>query len=61
MDSLKLDINKIKSAYLIGIKGSAMTALAEILVAKGIKVIGSDIADTFYTDALFKKSRNKSI
>ncbi len=56
MDPLKLDINKIKSAYLIGIKGSAMTALAEILVAKGIKVIGSDIADTFYTDALLKKA-----
>ncbi len=51
----ELDINNIKSAYFIGIKGSAMAALAEIFVAKGIEVSGSDTADVFYTDSLLKK------
>jgi UDP-N-acetylmuramate--alanine ligase len=57
MQSLtKLNINNIHSAYLIGVKGSAMTALAEILVAKGIKVSGSDVTDVFYTDSLLEKA-----
>ncbi|MEA3273169.1 MAG: UDP-N-acetylmuramate--L-alanine ligase [Patescibacteria group bacterium] len=50
-----LNIDTIHSVYLIGVKGSAMTALAEILVARGIKVSGSDVTDVFYTDALLKK------
>ncbi len=35
--------------YLIGIKGSAMSALANILVREGYKVSGADVVDYFYT------------
>lgn len=39
-----------KSAYLIGIKGVAMTALAIYLQEKGYRVFGSDVTDEFPTD-----------
>lgn len=38
----------------MGIKGTGTSALAEIFSAHGIVVTGSDIADTFYTDAVLK-------
>lgn len=41
--------------YMVGIKGTGMSALAEILVSFAAKVIGSDVADEFYTDAVLKK------
>ena len=44
-----------KSYYLIGIKGTGMTALAQYLKRSGAHVSGSDIPDTFYTDAILKK------
>jgi UDP-N-acetylmuramate--alanine ligase len=40
--------------YFIGIKGTGMCALAELLHAGGIRVSGSDCADIFYTDAILK-------
>ena len=40
--------------YLIGIKGTGMCALAELLHNRGIRVSGSDVADVFYTDAILK-------
>lgn len=48
----KKELSLVKSAHLIGIKGTAMEALAELFVSRGIKVTGSDVSDTFYTDAL---------
>jgi UDP-N-acetylmuramate--alanine ligase len=39
-----------KSLYLVGIKGTGMSALAEILQARGARVCGSDTEETFYTD-----------
>lgn len=39
---------------MIGVKGAGMTALAEILVARGIRVTGSDTEEVFYTDALLR-------
>lgn len=42
--------------YMVGIKGTGMAALAEILVARGARVTGSDIAEEFYTDALLRAS-----
>ena len=42
-------------AYFIGIKGTGMCALAELLHAGGIQVSGSDCADVFYTDAILKE------
>ncbi len=38
------------TAWLIGIKGTGMCALAEILQARGLTVSGSDVPEEFYTD-----------
>lgn len=42
--------------YMIGVKGTGMAALAELLVHEGADVSGSDVADEFYTDAILKKN-----
>ncbi len=42
-------------AYLVGIKGTGMAALAEILTTRGARVSGSDTGETFYTDAVLKR------
>lgn len=39
---------------MIGVKGAGMTALAEILVARGVRITGSDTEEVFYTDALLR-------
>lgn len=41
--------------HLTGIKGSGMTALAEVLHSLGARVSGSDVADRFYTDGLLAR------
>ncbi len=41
-----------KKLYIVGIKGQGMTALAIVLQAHGYLVSGSDVADTFSTDAV---------
>lgn len=38
--------------YMIGIKGTGMCALSELLFHSGIVVSGSDTAETFYTDEI---------
>ncbi|MDR2746546.1 MAG: UDP-N-acetylmuramate--L-alanine ligase [Treponema sp.] len=43
------------SIYFIGIKGTGMCALAELMHTTGYRVSGSDCADVFYTDAILKK------
>jgi UDP-N-acetylmuramate--alanine ligase len=55
----KLDILDIKKAYLVGIKGVGMTALARILKGLNIKVVGSDTKDKFFTDEVLKKQKIK--
>ncbi len=50
-----MDLSRIKKAYLIGIKGVGMTMLAQFLAEQGIKVTGSDVAETFMTDAILKR------
>ena len=47
--------SKGKRAHLIGIKGVAMTALAQILQARGVLITGSDGPEHFFTDAILKK------
>lgn len=42
------------SVYLVGAKGTGMTALAEILHSKGAKLSGSDVPDVFYTDSILR-------
>ncbi|MFC1756373.1 UDP-N-acetylmuramate--L-alanine ligase [Patescibacteria group bacterium] len=49
-----MNIKEIKKAYFIGIKGSGMTAVAEILKNHGIEVSGSDISEKFFTDAVLR-------
>ncbi|MDC7223063.1 MAG: UDP-N-acetylmuramate--L-alanine ligase [Spirochaetales bacterium] len=38
--------------YFIGIKGTGMTALAELYISRGARVSGSDVDETFYTDRI---------
>jgi len=40
---------------MVGIKGSGMTALAELLKHMGAVPQGSDTHETFYTDAILKE------
>lgn len=46
-----------KLAYLIGIKGVAMTALAIYLKEGGYQVMGSDVKDTFITDKVLSDNQ----
>jgi UDP-N-acetylmuramate--alanine ligase len=41
--------------HMVGIKGTGMAALAEILQARGARVTGSDTRETFYTDAVLRR------
>lgn len=52
---MKIDLNKIRRAYIIGIKGSGVIALVEILCSRGIEIIGSDTAEKFFTDEILKR------
>jgi UDP-N-acetylmuramate--alanine ligase len=45
--------------YFIGIKGVGMTALAQVMKARGVQIMGSDVAETFMTDAVLNKSEIK--
>lgn len=42
------------NVYMVGIKGTGMTALAEVLLQRGARVSGSDVPEVFYTDAILK-------
>lgn len=44
-----------KTAYLIGIKGAGMTALAQVFQGWGVRVSGSDVSEEFFTDGVLKK------
>jgi len=50
-----LDFSKIHKIYFIGIKGSGMVALVEILHRKGFEITGSDTEEKFFTDDILKK------
>lgn len=52
-----MNLAKIKKAYFIGIKGAGMTAVAEILKARGISVSGSDTKEKFFTDEILERNR----
>jgi UDP-N-acetylmuramate--alanine ligase len=41
--------------HMVGVKGTGMEALAEILWARGARVTGSDTKETFYTDAVLRR------
>ncbi len=52
-------MEKILSAYrrihMVGIKGVGMTALAEILTKRGVKITGSDTGEKFFTDQVLDR------
>lgn len=50
-----IDFAKIRKIYFIGIKGSGMVALVEILARQGFEVTGSDTTEKFFTDEILKK------
>jgi UDP-N-acetylmuramate--alanine ligase len=43
------------SVFCVGIKGTGMAALAELLLKRGAAVTGSDTAERFYTDRILKE------
>ncbi|HTH13359.1 MAG TPA: UDP-N-acetylmuramate--L-alanine ligase [Spirochaetia bacterium] len=46
------DTWKGKSIHMVGVKGTGMAALAELLAASGARVRGSDVAEKFFTDEI---------
>ncbi len=50
----KFSFALIKKAYLIGIKGAGMAALAEVLARRGVAVSGSDTEEHFFTDMILQ-------
>jgi len=51
---MEIDIENIKKVWLVGIKGTGMTSLAQILRRYNILVAGSDTAEVFFTDEVLK-------
>lgn len=45
-----------KKIYMVGIKGTGMAALAELLKRQGADITGSDVPEKFYTDTLLEKA-----
>ncbi|MBI5152982.1 MAG: UDP-N-acetylmuramate--L-alanine ligase [Parcubacteria group bacterium] len=50
---------KKQKAYFTGIKGVGMTALAQILKSNHYDVVGSDVAEKFFTDEVLKRLKIK--
>lgn len=50
-----MDFEKLKKVYIIGIKGSGVVGVAEILNSWGVSVLGSDTEEKFFTDEILKK------
>lgn len=44
----------INNAYLVGIKGAGMAALAVLLRKRGLSVAGCDVSETFFTDRILQ-------
>lgn len=53
MEVLPNDLNGYR-IHMIGIKGTGMTALTQLLVSRGAVITGSDVKDVFYTDEILK-------
>ncbi|MCR5289541.1 MAG: UDP-N-acetylmuramate--L-alanine ligase [Treponema sp.] len=52
--SLPQDVRGVH-IHFVGIKGTGMAALVEILHARGAVITGSDVSERFYTDAILEK------
>lgn len=49
-----MELGKIKKAHVIGIKGSGVVSVVQILASRGVEVSGSDTKEKFFTDAILK-------
>ena len=49
---LKKGLAAVEKVYFVGIKGTGMCALAELMHNLGVKISGSDVPDQFYTDKI---------
>lgn len=45
--------------YFIGIKGVGMTALAQVMQARGVEIMGSDVSEIFMTDKVLSQANIK--
>lgn len=52
---LTIDGKSIKKVYAIGIKGSGVVSLVELLLMQGVVVSGSDTQEKFFTDHILEK------
>lgn len=50
-----MNLDSVKKAYVIGIKGSGVVSVVQILVFQGVEVSGSDTKEKFFTDNILKK------
>lgn len=54
-----INLNNLKKVYVIGIKGSGVIAVVEILHSMGIEIVGSDTSEKFFTDEILKRLKIK--
>lgn len=52
---MEIDLNNLKKVYVIGIKGSGVVSVVEILHERGIEITGSDTSEKFFTDEILKR------
>jgi len=55
MESLSDILRPGASVYFVGIKGTGVCALAELMQGMGIRACGSDTGEVFYTDAILQE------
>jgi len=55
MNSLSSILRPGASIYFVGIKGTGVCALAELICGMGVKASGSDTNEVFYTDGILKE------
>ena len=55
METISPFLKKGSCVYLVGIKGTGVSAFAELLHEAGVKVLGSDTEEVFYTDSILKE------
>jgi len=52
---MNIDLSNIKKAYVIGIKGSGVISVVEILHSRGVEISGSDTGEKFFTDEILQR------
>ena len=58
---MKIDFTKIKTVHFIGIGGIGISAIARMMLAEGVRVSGSDVAESKVTEELRKCGAEISI